>query len=339
MTETRTGEGFKTTETRLIRMPAPGADDISLGILEKRCERIDPRLPPVLLVHGATLGANLFDLPLPGYSLMSALASAGRAVYAVDIRGFGNSLGGMVMDAPADAHPPLGRLAEAVRDIGAAVELIVGSERAAAVDLVGFSWGTVTSARYATLKPKRISRLALYAPLYGEVNMMWLDRIADPRDRSRLLPSTGAYRLMTKADLLKRWDSDLATGDPSAYRESGLPEIVFDVFSALDPRARSSPEPAFRCPSGGLADLVSVFNGHPLYDARKLRMPTLLVRGADDTTATDSDARRLLAAIASSEKDYFVIAPGSHFLVLEKNRYELYQRLDEFLSPKGNARE
>ena len=34
--------------------------------------------PPVLLVHGATFGAALFDLPLAGYSLMRELAGSGR---------------------------------------------------------------------------------------------------------------------------------------------------------------------------------------------------------------------------------------------------------------------
>ncbi len=78
---------------------------------------------------------------------------------------------------------------------------------------------------------------------------------------------------------------------------------------------------------------MSVFNGRPLYDPHKLTMPTLLVRGSDDTTSTDTDARRLLAAVASPQKSYCVVTPGSHFLIIEKNRFELYQRLSEFLSP------
>jgi alpha-beta hydrolase superfamily lysophospholipase len=173
----------------------------------------------------------------------------------------------------------------------------------------------------------------LYAPLYAEVNPLWLDRITCPHDDTRLNPSIGAYRLITKADLVGRWNGDLPTADPSLYRESGVPELVFEVFSALDPRARSRSVPAFRCPSGPLADLVSVFNGRPLYDPHKLSMPTLLIRGSDDTTSTNTDARRLLADIASPEKSYCVIAPGSHFLILERNRSELYQRLDAFLGP------
>jgi pimeloyl-ACP methyl ester carboxylesterase len=264
---------------------------------------------------------------------MQWLASRGRTVYAVDVRGFGNSLDGTVMDAPADAHPPFARLGDAASDIGAAIDLILARQRARAVDLVGFSWGTITSAHYATKHPARIARLVLYAPLYGEVNPLWLDRIADSRDHRRLNPSIGAYRLMTKADLIGRWNADLPRHDPSLYRENDLPDLVFEVFSALDPRTGSHSEPAFRCPSGPLADLVSVFNGCALYDPRKLSMPTLLLRGSDDTTSTDADARRLLAAVASPEKSYCVIAPGSHFLILERNRSELYGRLDEFLGP------
>lgn len=319
--------------TRLLRTPAPGAAGIMLGILERRGEEIAPRGPPVLLVHGATLGANLFDLPRPGYSLMAFLARSGRAVYAVDVRGFGSSLSGNVMDAPADAHPPFARVDDAVADIGAAVDLILEREHTEAVDLVGFSWGTMTSARYATETPKRVARLALYAPLYAEANQLWLDRIADPHDLNRLNPSIGAYRLVTKADLTQRWNGDLPTADPGLYRESDVPELVFEVFSGLDPRTRSGGAPAFRCPSGPLADLMSVFNGHPLYNPRRLSMPTLLIRGADDTTSTDTDTRHLLADIASPEKSYCVIAPGSHFLIVERNRSELYQRLDDFFAP------
>jgi hypothetical protein len=64
-------------ETRLLRTRAPGTPSIEIGILEKRLAALDLRLPPMLLLHGATFGARLFDLPRAGYSLMAALASRG----------------------------------------------------------------------------------------------------------------------------------------------------------------------------------------------------------------------------------------------------------------------
>lgn len=322
-------EGRVTDRTRLLRIPAPGNDGILLGILEKRSP--NPRLPPVLLVHGATFGASLFDLPLPGYSLLSRLASVGRVVYAVDIRGYGNSLQGKVMAARPEANPPFARVDVAVADIGAAVDFILAREETDRLDLIGFSWGTVTAARYAGEHPSRIRRLVLYAPLYGTHNPDWLDRIADPNDRRRLHPDIGAYRFVTQADVTQRWDGDLASVGPARQREDGLPECVFRTCMKHDMYTRKNGMPAFRCPTGALADLVDIFNGRSLFDPAKLTMPTLLVRGADDTTSTDLDARALFSAVAASTKDYRIVAPGSHFLCLERNRSELYDRIDSFL--------
>jgi hypothetical protein len=42
---------------------APGTPSIEIGILEKRPPALDVRLPPMLLLHGATFGARLFDCP------------------------------------------------------------------------------------------------------------------------------------------------------------------------------------------------------------------------------------------------------------------------------------
>jgi pimeloyl-ACP methyl ester carboxylesterase len=288
---------------------------------------------PILLVHGATLGVRLFDLPVAGYSLVSALGQRGRAVYGVDIRGYGNSLSGPVMNAPAAMHPPFARLKDAVEDIGTAVKFILDQERASAVDLIGFSWGTVAGAYYAAKFPERVARLALYAPLYSELNEIWRARIGDPNDRTKIDPNIGSYRLITERDIVQRWDSDIGSAQPEAYRDIDLPGVIFKTFAALDPQSYSHVPPAFRSPTGALADLITIFNGHPLYDPSKITMPTLLVRGADDTTSTDADSRRLLSEIASAEKEYRVITPGSHFLCVEKNCAELYKCLDDFLKP------
>jgi pimeloyl-ACP methyl ester carboxylesterase len=325
--------GVPAIQSQVLHAPARGAADVTIGILAKKVAEPDRRLPPLLLVHGATFGASLFDLPSEDYSLMSRLARDGRAVYALDVRGFGHSLGGVVMDALPSANAPFARLEEAVADIGTAVDLIRSREQVAAVDLVGFSWGTVTAASYAGGHAETVSRLVLYAPLYGEENPAWLDQIADPADRSRARPGLGAYRLVTQADIIRRWDSDLPASDAEIYREPGLPELIFRTLADLDPQAMRNDPPAFRCPTGALADLVEVFNGRPLFDASRLTMPTYLVRGSDDTTSTDSDARNLLSAVSSPQRDYRIVSPGSHFLCLERERRRLWDYLSHVLSP------
>jgi pimeloyl-ACP methyl ester carboxylesterase len=324
-------------ETRLLRTAAPGAPAIRIGILEKRLPVLDPGRPPVLLLHGATLAGRLFDLPRADYSLMAALAGAGRAVYALDIRGFGTSLGGAAMEEPPSQHPPFAGIDEAARDVAAAVDVILTRRPAAALDLVGFSWGAVVAARFAGENPGKVTRLALYAPLYGKIDATWLGGTGRAGGSAHLPQPLGAYRLVTLEGLIERWNGDLPTADASAYREDGIAELVFATLAGLDPSAPSRRPPAFRCPNGPVADIARIGNGQPLYDPARLTMPTLLVRGDDDTTSTHAAAVRLLAAIASPDKRYRVVAPGSHFLCIEKNRAALYEHLDSFFAPLGQG--
>jgi pimeloyl-ACP methyl ester carboxylesterase len=313
------------------RLRAPETDDVWLGLIQRGSTGTGTRQRPALVVHGSTLGAGLFDLPVHGYSMLRELASAGGATYAIDVRGYGLSLNGRVMDSPPEANPPFATREHAVLDIGAAVDFIRARENTDAIDLIGSSWGTITAALYATRYPRKVSRLVLYAPLYGERNDAWLERIADPDDRQRLHPRFGAYRLLTLNELTQRWNGDLGGDEPASRREATIAETIFSALSAADPQLASHRPPAMRIPNGALVDLVSVFNGRPLYDPAMLTMPTLVIRGAGDTTSTDSDARNLLACLASRDKGYCVVSPGSHFLCVERNRRQLHDPIRRFL--------
>ena len=314
---------------RLLRI-AVADGETALGLWEMH--PVGPAIhPPVLLVHGATFGSALFDLPVSGYSLMQELARGGRFVYAVDIRGYGASNGNGVMNSPPAAHPPFSRARHAVEDIAVAVSEIQRRQGVQSIDMVGFSWGTITAGWYASERVAEIRRLVLYAPLFAEKNMMWLDRIGDPADRSRLAGHFGAYRLITMADVIARWDSD-APGKAADVREDGVVESLFEAAARLDALAASHQPSAFRCPNGAFADLIEVFNGRPLYDPRTIEAPVLMVRGGCDTTSTASDMRRLEAAIGSVEKSCLEIPDGSHFLCIEKNRMSLYRAITAYLT-------
>jgi pimeloyl-ACP methyl ester carboxylesterase len=314
---------------RLLRIEAADRET-ALGLWEM--QPVGPVIhPPVLLVHGATFGSALFDLPLAGYSLMQELARGGRVVYAVDVRGYGASNANGVMNSPPAAHPPFSRARQAVEDIGVAVSEIRRRQSVQAIDLIGFSWGTITTGWYASEHVADIRRLVLCAPLFAEKNMMWLDRIGDPADRSRLAGHFGAYRLITMADVVARWDSD-APGKAADVREDGVVEALFEAAARLDALAGSHHPPAFRCPNGAFADLIEVFNGRPLYDPATIAAPVLLVRSEGDTTSTASDMRRLEAAIGSAAKTCLEIPDGSHFLCIEKNHMNLYRAITAYLA-------
>ena len=262
---------------------------------------------------------------------MEALATHRRTVYALDTRGFGSSQVPRIMDRPPGHNPPFAGVDEAVRDLAAAADLVLERQSVPALDLAGFSWGAIVAARFAGQHPGKVRRLALYAPLYRRAALSALGPMAKdgvPRE---------AYGLITADDVVKRWDSGLPGGDPAAYRESGVAELLFKTMAALDTAAMQRTPPAFRCPRGPLADLARIARGQALFDPLALTIPTLILRGADDTTSTDADCRDLLARIASRENTYEVLAPGSHFLLLERNRARLYDRLNSFFSVRGPA--
>lgn len=314
-------------EKRLIKLARD--DGPALGMWEM----FDPRaqLPPLLLVHGATYGAAIFDLDRKGYSLMRELAGHGRSVYALDVRGYGASVSTSVMNAAASDHPPYARASDAMHDIALATDYACERHAAEQIDVVGFSWGTITASMFAAQSPARIRRLGLYAPLFGQRNELWLDRIGETRNRSALASRYGAYRLVSLADTLQRWNEDLPSANTALFRDEGIAELLFYTQAALDPRARTAEPNSFRCPNGALADLIEVMSGRPMVDAAKLTMPTLLVRGAHDTTSTLADAQQFLKQIWHSGARYTEIPGGSHFLCVERNRHKLYEELQGFL--------
>ncbi|MBR1225946.1 MULTISPECIES: alpha/beta hydrolase [unclassified Bradyrhizobium] len=316
------------TTKRLLRIAAKDGET-ALGLWEM--QPVGPAiLPPVLLVHGATFGSGLFDLPVAGYSLMQELAR-GRFVYAIDVRGYGASVETGVMNAPMAAHPPFCRARHAIEDVGAAITEIRRRRKVLSIDLIGFSWGSIVAGWYASRHAAEVRRLVLYAPLFAEKNALWLHRIGDAADRSKLAGHFGAYRLVAEADVIARWNSD-GPGDPADVRADGVVEALFEAAASNDVLAGSRHPPAFRCPNGAFADLVEVFNGRPLYEPGTIEAPVLLVRGACDTTSTASDMQRLEAAIGSVEKSSLEIPDGSHFLCIEKNHMSLYRAINTYLT-------
>lgn len=111
----------------------------------------------ILLVHGVTYSTHEFDIDYEDYSLVRRLAREGYAVWRLDITGFGQS------EEIEDGFLP--DTDYAAEDINAAVEAIVAESGAERVDVLGWSWGTVTTGRFAARHPEHLGRLVLYAPI------------------------------------------------------------------------------------------------------------------------------------------------------------------------------
>lgn len=310
-------------------VPSTRNAGVSLHLRERRPP--GPCARAVLFVHGATLSSAVFDIPLPGCSWLDYAAALGWRAFALDVRGYGRSTRPPLMEEPASAHPPWGGGDDAVADVADALDFVRAQSARERLALLGFSWGTLLCGRYVAQADAVLDRLVLYAPLHAERHPDWHDALADRRAPGRLNPELGAWRLVGTEDLRRRWDAMIRPQDKSEWRDEAVLQALGDALLAEDPRSGERDPPRWRVPNGTLADLFEAYSGRPLYDPSRIRIPTLLVRGSDDTDSTASGATCLFDALGSLTKRYVVIGHGTHFLCAERRAPSLFREVQNFL--------
>lgn len=279
---------------------------------------------PVLFVHGATFSGRIFDIPHPGLNWLQDIAQSGLCAYALDIRGYGLS---KLSDFPPAR--PYATGAEAIEDIADAVEWISAQHGGVPVSLVGWSWGTLTTARYVAQSMKSlVNALVLYAPIFAERNQGWIDMLVDPDDPQRLR-QLSPFRLVTMADTRERWDSQIPAG--ADWRCENAMTALVEASIVDDGAITLAPSSAFRVPNGTFLDLWECFNGRSLYDPAGITCPTLLIRGSQDPTSTRNDALGLLDRLGAPDRAYIEIAEGTHFINAEHRAPALFAQVAAFL--------
>lgn len=276
----------------------------------------------VLFVHGATFPASsTFDVDLPGGGWLSYVAMRGYDVYALDIRGYGGSTRPPAMSQPAEANPPFAGVHEAVRDITAAVDFILKRRGVKQLTLIGWSWGTTTTATFAAQQPDKVRRLVLVAPV-------WLG-VQPP-------PFRGAYRTSTK----EAARAFAIRGIPPSRIDEISPPANFDTWWAATlatdaEGARRSP-PVVRAPNGAVDDFARLWAaGKPPYDPANIRAPTLLIVGDWDEITPPVMAQGLYERLTNaSERRLVRLSEGTHFLAIEKHRLRLLREVQNFLEEK-----
>src|SRR5262245_63440163 len=206
---------------------------------------------PVLLVHGAGLGAASFDLPVAGYSLAEDIARAGHATYMIDIRGWGASTRPPALAADPVAHPPAVSSDEAVRDIAAAVEEIRRRHGGRAIALVGWATGGHWVGMYAAKHTAAVDRLVLLNTLYG-TRAPWTLNDAVEDSPGRFSAAIGAYALRDGKSLIGRWEASIPGDDKDLWRDPKVAEAYVAAAMASDPTSRERGPPTVRVPRGPL---------------------------------------------------------------------------------------
>jgi pimeloyl-ACP methyl ester carboxylesterase len=279
----------------------------------------------VLFVHGATYPSEtVFDIDLPGGSWADYIARRGYDVYLLDIRGYGGSTRPAAMDAPPADNPPLATTADAVRDVGAAVDFILKRRASSKLNLVGWSWGTTIMAGYAMNNSDKVSKLALYAPL-------WKLKAPPP------FSGSGAYRTASRDGVRERG----LRGIPPQRIEDISPTAWFDKWwqatLATDPVGAKQNPPVIRAPNGVLKDIADYWGADKTtWEPEKIRVPTLLILAEWDQDTPLYMAQEVFSRLVNTPyKQHVVIGEGTHTVAIEKNRMHLITEIQRFLEEPG----
>ena len=245
----------------------------------------------ILLIHGVTYSSHEFDVDYKDYSLVRRLAREGYAVWRLDIAGFGRS------EEVEDGFMPDSEYA--AEDIATAAETILRASGRERLDVLGWSWGTITVARFASARPELIDKIVLYAPI--------LSGIGEYDVKEPFHHNTWVHSI---EDFQKREDGTL---DYSITEKT-----VIDVWCSNCWRYDGDSSP-----NGGRRD-ACVDKSVELIDLTKTSNPTLMIYG-DADPYLDLEKLAEAAKLLPKGSEVEIIRGGSHAIMLEKPFYRAFQ--------------
>src|SRR5215510_1826042 len=305
----------------------PAVDSgISLYVRNKHPQGVSkfPAERILLYVHGATYPSETaFDLRLNGLSWMEYIARHGYDVYLVDLRGYGKSTRPAEMDRPAADNEPIVRTEIAVKDVGAAVDFILTRRSVSKINLLGWSWGTTIMGWYTVQNNDKVNKLVLYAP-------QWVRTTAALTDSGGKL---GAYRTVSRDAAKGRWLTGVAEQKKADLIPPGWFEAWADATFATDPVGAKQTPPVLRAPNGVVQDGREFWGaGKAIYDPADIRVPTFLAHAEWDADLPSYMLHAYFAKLVNAPyKRYVEIGEGTHTVIMEKNRMQLFQAVQQFL--------
>lgn len=288
-------------------------------------ERTAPKEGKVLLLlHGySTPGYIAFDLDHEDCSMMGYFAYQGWDTFALDYEGHGLSTRPPLMDVPPafpEAKAPI-HSDVAINNVERVFEFIRGLRGVDKVHVLGWSLGASRTAPIYTIRhPETVTKLVLFAPGYTSLGL------AEGRRPQADLFDT-KIKVIPSRPIVEGW-----------YLFGSKPEIVvpgaFEAFRSamLDSDPKSGELGGqFRIPAGRFVDLL---RANPQFDASKITVPTLVVRGMLDTFGSPEDCKLLIDQLGSKTKKFVEIPDASHHIPYEKANVQFFKVVKDFLEAK-----
>ena len=274
----------------------------------------------LLLIHGFSFpGYVAFDTDYGNCSLMRHFARAGWDTFALDLEGFGLSTRPLVMDNPAafpDSKAPI-HADVTMRDMERVVDFVSALRGVKQVHLLGWSQGADREAPlYAIRHPEKVARLVLFGVSYNGTMSI--------EERQKSAADEEAQKVMHSIPSLERW---AGLGTKAEFVVPGCFDLHRQALLASDPMSGELGG-AVRVPAGRSADQDLA---KPYFDAGKITIPILVVRGETDSSAKRDDNQQLMNALGSTVKQYVEIPNAGHFLHFEHVNLQFYDAVQNFL--------
>lgn len=254
---------------------------------------------PLLLVHGLTYSSHEFDVNYKDYSLARFFARRGFNVWLLDIAGYGQS--GKVEDGfmPDSDY--------AAEDILAAATLILEHEGRKSLDVLGWSWGTVTAGRFAAENPELVRKLVLYAPIVAG--------LGDVDVENEFNHNTWIHAA----------DDFQKNADGSINNDITEPEVVSTYTANCWRYDKDS------SPNGGRKDLL-VAPSERLIPTEDIEVPVLIIAGSKDAYVSPELCREAFKTLKNKGSRLEIIEGAAHAMMMEKPYYKTFrQKVLEFL--------
>ena len=283
--------------------------------------------PVVLFLSGgATPSAPTYDLGFEDYSWMEYLARTGFDVFALDLTGYGHSPR-PTMDEPCNTNPPqqvllvpnplaapcpleypfrLANTSSEQSEIAAAVTYIRALRGVERVSLVGWSLGGHRAGLYAAKNPDTVDRLVLLAPNY----------VRTSPSTPPALPQPGfPMGLRSRADQVN-WPGVSCEGQV----DPGVKDPLWASVNEYDPLGST-----WGPPGGVMRIPVTSQWGWNATTAGQVMAPTLIVRGALDTTISPVNVGHLHDDLGTTQKALVTVPCASHFMMWEAQHNFLHR--------------
>lgn len=295
--------------------------DIQIAVREVQPRDRTSQQVPILLIHGGGPGSfTSFDLPVPNYSVAEALAAQGHSVYLMNVRGWEGSTLPAALNQPPQQNPPAVTSEEAVRDIDAVVNWIRQRTPGQKVALVGWATGGHWAGMYTTYNNEKVSHLIMLNSLYG-VNEPWAlgKTFENPERPGEFDSNAGAYRLNPADGLLRQWNQTIPVEDKSQWRDPSVAQAYQQQALQSDPTSGTRQPPSLRIPGTYRLESYNLAKGQKYWDARSIRVPTLVIRGERDFWSRSADLQALEVELVNApRKKTMTIPNGTHYLFLDR---------------------